>query len=169
MIQATLHTTLGDIVMDLFDQDTPVAVSNFIGLATGTKAYTEPGPKGQTSGPFYDGCLFWHVAHGFLMMVGDATGFGTKLGPGYDFDDEYVPGWSFNKPYQIGTQGWGPKSHGSGFFFTMKEMQHLDGNFTLFGEVNDVESQQVLHLINDVETYQCFPIIPVAINSVTVG
>ena len=86
MTQATLHTTMGDIVVELFDDYAPKTVANFVGLAGGTREYRDP-KDGQTKqGPYYDGTIFHRVIDGFMIQGGDPTGTG-RGGPGYTFAD----------------------------------------------------------------------------------
>lgn len=158
---------MGDISIELFASETPVAVENFVGLARGTKEYTTPNPRGTLEGPFYDECLFWQVAPGYLIQTGDPTGMGAS-GAGYDFDDEYPPDHRFDRGYLVGTAGRGAKSNGSQFFITQQAMDHLTGNHTLFGEVLDAESRAVVDAIGAVSIFKCYPVDPVAIQTITI-
>ena len=73
MTQATLHTTMGDIVVELFDDYAPKTVANFVGLAGGTREYRDP-KDGQTKqGPYYDGTIFHRVIDGFMIQGGGFT------------------------------------------------------------------------------------------------
>ncbi len=87
MTFATLHTTLGRIRVELFDNHAPKTVRNFIGLAEGTQEYTDPKTGAPGSGPYYNGVIFHRVIEGFMAQTGDPTGTGTG-GPGYTFADE---------------------------------------------------------------------------------
>ena len=88
---ATLHTNRGDIKIALFGNHAPKTVSNFVGLAQGTKDYSTENASGSASGPFYDGAVFHRVIDGFMIQGGDPTGTG-RGGPGYQFADEFHPG-----------------------------------------------------------------------------
>jgi hypothetical protein len=88
---ATLHTTLGPIRVELFDNHAPKTVRNFIGLAEGTTEYTHPVTNQPGSGPYYDGVLFHRVIEGFMAQTGDPTGTGTG-GPGLHVPGRDPPG-----------------------------------------------------------------------------
>lgn len=165
-LRATLHTTMGDIVMELFDDQTPEAVANFKGLAEGTKPYAGLNASGGMSGPYYDGMTIHCVAKWYLIQMGDPTGTGQG-GPGYMFPDEIVEGLTFDRPWLVGTAGKGPQSHGSQFFITVDQMPHLDGDYTLFGEVTDWPSRDVVGTINMVPTHAMVPVDPIIVSSVT--
>src|SRR5262245_2036124 len=165
--KATISTTLGDIVMELFDEVTPEAVANFVGLATGTKPYEGLNGSGTTTGPYYDGCEIHYVVGDVLIQMGDPTGTGTG-GPGYWFPDEIVPGLTFDRPWLVATAGKGPDSHGSMFFITIIEAEWLNGDYTIFGEVIDEASRELVARISAVPASQMRPIDPVIINTVTV-
>ena len=114
---ATLHTNHGDVVINLFPDAAPKTVANFVGLATGTKEYTDP-QTGADHRPFYDGVVFHRVIDGFMIQGGDPLGTGTG-GPGYTFGDEFHPELSFNKPYLLAMANAGPGTNGSQFFITV--------------------------------------------------
>src|SRR5262245_59356176 len=87
---AVFETSLGTFTCELFERQAPVTVQNFIGLAEGTKQYTDPKTGKVTSGkPFYNGIKFHRVIDGFMIQSGDPTGTGTG-GPGYVFQNEIV-------------------------------------------------------------------------------
>ena len=81
MSTATLHTTKGDIVIELFDDAAPTTVANFVGLAGGTKEYRDPTTGESKTGKFYDGLGFHRVIDGFMIQGGCPLGTGTG-GPG---------------------------------------------------------------------------------------
>ena len=120
MSSATLHTNQGDIAVELFDDDAPKTVDNFVSLAR----------KG-----FYDGVIFHRVIPDFMIQGGDPTGTGSG-GPGYTFEDE------FNEhPVARGALAManaGPNTNGSQFFIvTAESCPWLDGKHTVFGRVTD--------------------------------
>ncbi|MCL2490006.1 MAG: peptidylprolyl isomerase [Propionibacteriaceae bacterium] len=166
-VKATLHTNLGDIVLRLFDDEAPKTVANFVGLATGTKEFTnESGAK--TTGPFYDGVIFHRVIPGFMIQGGDPTGTG-RGGPGYQFGDEIFPGRGFDKPYILAMANAGPGTNGSQFFITVAATPGLNRKHTIFGEVDDEASAKVVDKIAAVKTGRADrPMQDVVINSVTV-
>jgi peptidyl-prolyl cis-trans isomerase A (cyclophilin A) len=145
-ITATLHTNRGDIRLVLFPDHAPKTVANFVGLAEGTKEYTQPNAKGERSGPFYDGSIFHRVIDGFMSQGGDPTGTG-RGGPGYKFGDEFHPELQFDRPYLLAMANAGPGTNGSQFFITVARTPHLNFKHTIFGEVADQESREVVDAI----------------------
>lgn len=97
-MEATLHTNLGDIRLELFPEQAPETVSNFVGLATGEKTWTDPRTGEQSNAPLYSGVIFHRVIPNFMIQGGDPLGTGTG-GPGYVFDDEIDPSLAFTQPY----------------------------------------------------------------------
>ena len=137
---ATLHTNLGDIVLNLFADQAPKTVANFVGLAGGTLEFQDPETGERRKGPFYDGVVFHRVIDGFMVQTGDRLGTGTG-GPGYTFADEFHPELSFNRPYLLAMANAGPGTNGSQFFITVGPTPHLNRRHTIFGEVADAESR----------------------------
>jgi len=148
---ATLHTNRGDIVIDLFDTKAPKTVANFVGLATGTKEYTDPSSGAKTTGNFYDGLVFHRVIDGFMIQGGCPRGDG-RGGPGYTFADEFHPDLTFNRPYLLAMANSGPGTNGSQFFITAGPTPHLNRRHTIFGEVTDPASQKVVDAISTTPT-----------------
>jgi peptidyl-prolyl cis-trans isomerase A (cyclophilin A) len=171
-MHATLHTSLGDIRLELFPTAAPETVANFTGLATGEKAWTDPATKQPGSGPYYDGTGFHRVIQGFMIQGGDRLGTGTG-GPGYTFDDEIAPNLRFNEPYLLamanaGSRG-GHGTNGSQFFITVAETPWLNGKHTIFGKVADPASRKVVDAIAATPVDgRDRPLTPVVVNSVTV-
>ena len=148
---ATLHTNRGDIVVELFGNHAPKTVANFTGLADGSKDYSLPNASGGDSGPFYDGSVFHRVIEGFMIQGGDPTGTG-RGGPGYQFADEFHPELQFDRPYLLAMANAGPGTNGSQFFITVGPTPHLNRRHTIFGEVSDPASQQVVDAIATTST-----------------
>jgi peptidyl-prolyl cis-trans isomerase A (cyclophilin A) len=146
MTQATLNTNKGPITIELYDNHAPKTVANFVGLAEGTKAYTDPNTGQPGSGPYYDGVVFHRVIDGFMIQGGDPTGTGTG-GPGYKFADEFHPDLHFGQPYLLAMANAGPGTNGSQFFITVGPTPHLNGRHTIFGIVADEESKAVVNAI----------------------
>ena len=171
-MKATLHTNHGDIVVDLFDAQAPKTVANFTGLADGSKDYQDD--AGRTSPqPYFDGLTFHRIIPGFMIQGGCPLGRGVG-GPGYTFDDEIHPELTFNKPYLLAMANAGKRfgkgTNGSQFFITVEPTTWLQGKHTIFGEVADEASRQVVDAIAAVPTGRGDkPIEPVVINSVTLG
>lgn len=167
--QVTLHTNQGDIRITLFPNHAPKTVANFVGLAEGTREYSEPNAKGERSGPFYDGSIFHRVIKGFMIQGGDPTGTG-RGGPGYKFGDETHPDLRFDKPYLLAMANAGPGTNGSQFFVTVGRPAHLNSKHTIFGEVSDQESRAVVDAIAGTTTGRGDrPVNDVVIERVTVS
>ncbi len=134
-IYATFKTSMGDIVVKLLPEKAPITVANFVGLAEGTKEWTDPrsGQK-QTGKPLYDGTIFHRVIPDFMIQGGDPLGTGTG-GPGYRFQDEIGPDNKFSKPGLLAMANAGPGTNGSQFFITEVPTPWLDKGHTIFGEV----------------------------------
>ncbi|MCI7306140.1 MULTISPECIES: peptidylprolyl isomerase [Trueperella] len=171
-MEATLHTNYGDIKIDLYPEHAPETVANFTELATGKREWINPRTGQTTTDPLYDGVIFHRVIAGFMIQGGDPLGTGTG-GPGYRFDDEIAPELNFTEPYVLamanaGKQG-GRGTNGSQFFITVAPTTWLQGKHTIFGKVNDADSQAVVDAIAGVETGPMDrPLQDVVINSVTV-
>lgn len=169
MTQAVLHTTLGDIVVELFDDYAPKTVANFVGLANGTKEYTDPNDGQAKTGSFYDGTIFHRVIEGFMIQGGDPTGTG-RGGPGYTFADEFYPDLVFDRPYLLAMANAGPGTNGSQFFITVTPTPHLNRKHSIFGEVVDEESQKVVDAIATTPTGRADrPLDDVVITSIDVA
>ena len=165
---ATLHTTLGDIRINLFPDHAPKTVRNFAELAEGSKEWTNPKTNAKSTDPLYDGTIFHRVIPGFMIQGGDPLGTGTG-GPGYRFEDEAHPELTFDKPYLLAMANSGPGTNGSQFFLTVAPTTWLNFKHTIFGEVADQESRDVVDAIGAVETgSQDRPKVNIVINSVTI-
>ena len=147
--QATLKTNKGDIVINLFPNHAPETVANFVGLAEGTKDYKDD--AGRSGERFYDGLSFHRVIDGFMIQGGCPLGTGTG-GPGYTFKDEPHPELVFDKPYLLAMANAGPGTNGSQFFITVGKTPHLNRKHTIFGEVADQASRDVVDTIAKVRT-----------------
>ena len=152
---ATLHTTLGDIKVNLLGNHAPKTVANFVGLATGTIEWTDPRTGKVSTDPLYKDVIFHRIIDNFMIQGGDPLGQGVG-GPGYQFDDEISPELDFTEPYVLamanaGTRG-GKGTNGSQFFITTVPTTWLQGKHTIFGEVADDESKRVVDAIEAVPT-----------------
>lgn len=134
---AIMETSKGEIVLELHYKDTPLTVTNFVGLAEGTLDAT----KGK---PFYDGLKFHRVISDFMIQGGDPKGNGTG-GPGYRFEDEIVESLKHDGPGVLSMANAGAGTNGSQFFITHVETPWLDGKHTVFGRV--LEGQDVVNKI----------------------
>jgi peptidyl-prolyl cis-trans isomerase A (cyclophilin A) len=146
--QAVLKTNRGDITLNLFPNHAPETVANFTGLATGEKSYDAGNGR---SGPFYDGLGFHRVIAGFMIQGGCPLGTGTG-GPGYTFKDEPHPELTFDKPYLLAMANAGPGTNGSQFFITVGPTTWLNFKHTIFGEVADQASRDVVDAIAATKT-----------------
>ena len=165
-LTATLHTSKGAIDIDLFDDRAPKTVENFVGLATGETAWTDPETGERVSRPLYDDVPFHRVIEGFMIQTGDPTGTG-RGGPGYTFDDEFHPELRHDGPGIVSMANSGPNTNGSQFFITLAAQPHLDDKHAVFGRVTD--GMGVVEAIGAVETdRQDAPTTPVVLESVDV-
>ncbi len=170
-MKATLHTNQGDIVVELFEHQAPKTVGNFVGLAKGEKEYTDDAGRTNPT-PFYDGLIFHRIIPNFMIQGGCPIGRGTG-GPGYAFDDEISPDKDFTKPYMLAMANAGKRmgkgTNGSQFFITTAPTTWLQGKHTIFGEVADGPSREVVDKIGAVPTGAGDkPVEDVVITSVTV-
>lgn len=167
-LTATMTTNRGDIVIDLFPDQAPQTVENFVGLAEGTKQWLDPATRQPSDAPFYDGLTFHRVIDNFMIQGGCPQGTGTG-GPGYQFGDEFHPDLQFNRPYLLAMANAGPGTNGSQFFVTVAPTPHLNRRHTIFGEVTDPASQAVVDAIATTATDRGDkPIDPVVITKVTI-
>jgi peptidyl-prolyl cis-trans isomerase A (cyclophilin A) len=165
---ATLHTSAGDIRVELFGNHAPKTVQNFIGLAEGSREWTNPVTRAKSTDRLYDGTVFHRVIGNFMIQGGDPLGTGTG-GPGYRFADEFHPELSFDRPYLLAMANSGPGTNGSQFFITVAATPHLTRKHTIFGEVADADSRAVVDTIAGTATGPGDrPTQDVTINSVTV-
>jgi peptidyl-prolyl cis-trans isomerase A (cyclophilin A) len=146
MTQAIMHTNRGDIRLNLFDNHAPKTVANFTGLADGSRQWADPKSGKPGSGPLYNGVTFHRVIKGFMIQGGCPLGTGTG-GPGYQFADEFHPELQFDRPYLLAMANAGPGTNGSQFFITVGKTLHLNFKHTIFGEVADQGSRDVVDAI----------------------
>lgn len=143
---ATLNTNRGAIRLELFPDHAPKTVANFVELAEGSREWTHPGTGEKSTAKLYDGTTFHRVISGFMIQGGDPTGTG-RGGPGYRFADEFHPELTFNRPYLLAMANAGPGTNGSQFFITVARTSHLNRKHTIFGEVADQPSRDVVDAI----------------------
>jgi cyclophilin family peptidyl-prolyl cis-trans isomerase len=149
---AHFDTSLGNFTIELFEQQAPNTVANFVKLA------------GEN---FYDGAIFHRVIDGFMIQGGDPTGTG-RGGPGYTFADEFHAQLKHNSEGILSMANAGPNTNGSQFFITLAPTQHLDGRHTVFGKVT--EGLDVVRKIGKTKTSKPGdrPVVDVVMNKVTV-
>jgi len=164
---ATFETNKGNFKIKLFADKAPKTVENFVGLAKGTKEWTDPKThKKVKNKSFYDGLTFHRVIPDFMIQGGCPEGSGTG-GPGYKFADEFSPDLKHTKPGILSMANAGPNTNGSQFFITVAATPWLDNKHSVFGEV--VEGMDVVNAISTVPTGTGNkPVEPVVIKKVTV-
>ena len=136
---ATIHTTLGDIKVNLFADQAPKTVRNFTDLAEGTKEWTDPRVRAKSTAPLYDGTIFHRIIPGFMIQGGDFTrgnGTGGESIYGEKFADENFQ-LRHTEPGLLSMANAGPNTNGSQFFITVAETPWLDGKHVVFGKVVD--------------------------------
>lgn len=165
-VYAILTTSMGDIVVQLYEDKAPKTVANFIGLATGSKEWADPKTKEKTKRPLYNGTVFHRVIPNFMIQGGDPLGNGTG-GPGYRFEDEFNPELKHSRPGIMSMANAGPNTNGSQFFITVAPTPWLDGKHSVFGEV--VKGQEVVTAIaNTPRDFADRPIKEVVLKEVTI-
>ncbi len=165
---AVIDTTMGRMTCKLFQQQAPLAVANFVGLAEGTKDWTDPVTLKKVHGkPFYNGTTFHRVIPDFMIQGGDPRGDG-RGDPGYYFNDEIDPALTFNVAGRLAMANSGPNTNGSQFYITEAPQPALDGKYTIFGQcdAHSVLTEQAIARVprnaNDK------PDTPVVINKITI-
>lgn len=147
--QAILHTSAGDITCELYTDKAPKTAENFIGLATGSKEWTHPGTREKMVGkPLYSGTVFHRTIPGFMIQGGDPLGSGTG-GPGYKFDNEDSD-LKFDRAGVMAMANAGRNTNGCQFFITVGAQPHLNGGYTIFGQV--ISGQDVVDKISKMPT-----------------
>ena len=167
VVTATLQTTKGAIAVELYGNRAPRTVDNFVGLATGTREWTDP-ETGDTvdDEPLYDDILFHRIIDEFMIQTGDPTGTG-RGGPGYEFDDEFHEELRHDAAGILSMANSGPNTNGSQFFITLDAVSHLDDRHSVFGQVTD--GMGVVRDIGSVETNgDDRPLEPILLESVDV-
>src|SRR6201994_3074046 len=142
---AIFETSQGDIVVRLLDKEAPNTVANFVGLAEGTKEFTNERTGKKEKRPFYDGLIFHRVIPDFMIQGGCPEGSG-RGGPGYKFADEFHPSLKHTKKGLLSMANSGPNTNGSQFFVTVAPTSWLDNKHSIFGEV--IEGYDVVEKIS---------------------
>jgi peptidyl-prolyl cis-trans isomerase A (cyclophilin A) len=166
---AVFDTTAGKLRCTLFQTQTPATVANFIGLATGTKDWTNPvSHVTKHNTPLYDGTIFHRVIPNFMIQGGDPAGNGSG-DPGYTFKDEFVSSLTFDRPGRLAMANSGPNTNGSQFFITEAPTPHLNGRHTIFGQCDEASValvKQIARIARDPRDDR--PFRPVRINKVII-
>lgn len=156
---------MGSIVLKLYEIESPVTVRNFVDLALGRKAWTDPKTGARTRRPLYNGLTFHRVIPGFMIQGGDPLGTGTG---GTDvIKDEFHPTLKFDVPGRLAMANAGPNTGSCQFFITEVPTPHLNGKHTIFGQV--VEGQDLVGKIARVpRDGRDKPNVPVVMTRVTI-
>ncbi|MHB8734042.1 MAG: peptidylprolyl isomerase [Terriglobales bacterium] len=163
---ADLQTDLGLIEVELYPNQAPLAVGNFVGLAQGTQPWRDPLTGNVVRRPLYDGLTFHRVIPGFMIQGGDPQGTGEG-NPGYQFRNEVHPGLLYDRPGRLAMANAGPDTNGCQFFITTTAQPHLDGKYTIFGQV--IGGQDVVQAISKVpRDAQDKPLTPVHLRAVVI-
>jgi len=146
-LYAHFKTSMGDITVQLYEKDTPLAVHNFVGLAKGTKPWKDPKTGAMVKRPLYNNTIFHRLMPDGMIQGGDPTGTGTHE-CGITIHDEFLPGLKFDRPGRLAMANTGsPNSGGCQWFITAAApIRDWDGSYTIFGQV--AEGQDVVKAIS---------------------
>jgi peptidyl-prolyl cis-trans isomerase A (cyclophilin A) len=134
---AIIETSAGKLTCTLFPDVAPIGVANFVGLAQGTKDWTNPISHAKKHGvPLYDGTIFHRVIPNFMIQGGDPAGSGSG-DVGFEFKNETSPTLRFDRPGRLAYANAGPDTNGSQFFITEVAYPSLNGGYTLFGQCDE--------------------------------
>jgi peptidyl-prolyl cis-trans isomerase A (cyclophilin A) len=165
---AIIQTTAGDMKCALFPKEAPIGTANFIGLATGTKDWTDPRTHQKKHGvPLYDGTIFHRVIPQFMIQGGDPKGDGTG-DPGYKFVNETSPMLTFDRPGRLAYANSGPDTNGSQFYITEDATPHLNGGYTIFGQCDNAAVELVKKIAREARDRQDRPYNPVVIKHIKI-
>jgi peptidyl-prolyl cis-trans isomerase A (cyclophilin A) len=143
-LRCIFRTSMGDITVKLFENEAPRTVANFVALATGQVAWTDPKTNAKVSRPLYSGTIFHRVIPEFMIQGGDPAGTG-RGNPGWKFGDEIHPKLRHDKPGVLSMANSGPNTNGSQFFLCEVPTPHLDGRHAVFG--NAIENVALISKI----------------------
>jgi peptidyl-prolyl cis-trans isomerase A (cyclophilin A) len=163
-LRAKIATSLGTINCVLFEKEAPMTVANFVGLATGQKAWVDSSMQIVNNQSFYDGLTFHRVIPGFMIQGGDPDGKGTG-GPGYEFSNETSP-TLLHVAGTLSMANAGPDTNGSQFFIVEVPNPVLDGSYSVFGQCQDVRVVKAIARVPRTATDN--PMAPVLIKKVTI-
>lgn len=166
--KAVIDTTAGKMTCTLFPDKAPIGVANFIGLATGTKDWTNPVTHKKEHGvALYDGTIFHRVIPNFMIQGGDPTG--TGMGdPGYQFKNETSSDLKFDRPGRLAYANAGPDTNGSQFFITEVAYPSLNGGYTIFGQCDDASVAIVKQIARVGRDSNDKPYNPIKIKHITI-
>ena len=161
-------TSMGRLTCKFFSKEAPETVANFIGLARGTKPWTDTTTQQKVTGkPFYDGTTFHRVIPNFMIQGGDRLGNGMG-DPGYFFNDEFSPALRFDVPGRLAMANSGPNTNGGQFFITEAPVPQLTGKHTIFGQCDSHSVLLVAGIARVPRNSEDKPDTPVTLNKVTI-
>jgi peptidyl-prolyl cis-trans isomerase A (cyclophilin A) len=169
---AIIDTSAGKMTCILFPEKAPIGVANFVGLARGTKDWTDPKTGKKMHGaPLYNGTIFHRIIPEFMIQGGDPLGTDPERGgtgdPGYKFKNETTPLLTFDRPGRLAYANSGPDTNGSQFFVTEVPYPSLDGKYTIFGQCDDASVELVKKIARMPRGANDRPDVPVTINKIT--
>jgi peptidyl-prolyl cis-trans isomerase A (cyclophilin A) len=166
---AIIDTTAGKLTCTLFPDKAPIGVANFIGLAQGTKDWTNPVSHAKKHGvPLYNGTIFHRVIPEFMIQGGDPAGTGSG-DVGFEFKNETSPTLKFDRPGRLAYANAGPDTNSSQFFITEVPYPHLNGGYTIFGQCDDASVALVKQIARMGRDSNDRPYRPVKINQITIA
>jgi peptidyl-prolyl cis-trans isomerase A (cyclophilin A) len=171
---AIIDTTAGKMSCTLFPDKAPLGVANFIGLATGTKDWTNPVSHAKKhSVPLYDGTIFHRVIPQFMIQGGDPAGTGSGTDPVAPFKNEVSSDLVFDRPGRLAYANAGPGTNTSQFFitevaFTGQQASMLNGNYTIFGQCDEASVALVKQIAAMSRDGNDRPYRPVKINHISI-
>ncbi len=170
---AVIDTTMGRLTCKLYDKQAPITVANFIGLAEGTKDWTDDKTMQKVHHqPYYNGTIFHRVIPSFMIQGGDRTG--TGMGdPGYFFQDEIDPSLTFDQPGRLAMANSGPGpmgggTNGSQFFITEDAVPQLNGKHTIFGQCDEHSVLLAASIARVSRDANDKPLTPVVVTRITI-
>jgi peptidyl-prolyl cis-trans isomerase A (cyclophilin A) len=166
--KAIIHTSAGDLTCELFPDKAPKGVASFVGLARGTRDWTNPKTGQKVHGkPLYDGTICHRVIPEFMIQCGDPEGTG-RGGPGYEFANETAPDLTFDQPGRLAYANAGPDTNGSQFFITEVATPFLNGKYTIFGQCTPESVELVKKIAREPRNADDRPDNPVTIKHITI-
>jgi len=171
---AIIDTTAGKMTCTLYPDKAPIGVANFIGLASGTKDWTNPVTHAKKHGvPLYDGTIFHRVIPGFMIQGGDPAGTGSGADPVAPFKNEVSKDLLFDKPGRMAYANAGPGTNTSQFFitevaFTGQQASILNGNYTIFGQCDEASVALVRQIAAMSRDSNDRPYRPIKINHIAI-
>ncbi|MDZ4800803.1 MAG: peptidylprolyl isomerase [Bryobacteraceae bacterium] len=142
-LYSTITTSVGPVLLRLYEKESPLTVKNFMDLAQGRKEWKDPKTKARVKRSLYNGLVFHRVIPGFMIQGGDPEG--TGMGGTDEIPDEFSPSLTFDRPGRMAMANAGPGTGSSQFFLTDVPTPHLNGRHTIFGQV--VTGQEIVSKI----------------------